>query len=112
MKYSANKHLGGEKLKDLLVSKKPVLLEVRNDKCKCSHLITPIFSKIENEFDNSIKIVRIDYETHKEFLRKLNVECIPTILLLKGGKVIKQINGTISRRILKSLVMELLNNQN
>ena len=111
MKYSANKHLGGDTVKDLLVSKKPVLLEVRNDKCKCSHLITPVFSKIENEFDNSIKIVRIDYETHKEFLQKFNVESFPTILLLKNGKVMKQINGTISRKNLKSLVMELLSNQ-
>ena len=112
MKYSANKHLGGDTVKDLLVSKKPVLLEVRNDKCKCSHLITPVFSKIENEFDNSIKIVRIDFESHKEILKKFNVENIPTILLLKGGKVMKQIDGTISRRNLKSLVMELLNHQN
>jgi len=106
----ANKHLGGDTLKDLLVSKKPVLLEVRDDKNCCSHLIAPVISRIENEFDNSIKIVRIDYETHKEFLKKINVENFPTILLLKRGKVMKQINGTISRRNLKSLVMELLNN--
>ena len=46
-----------------------------------------------------------------EFLQKFNVENIPTILLLKGGKVVKQIDGTISRGNLKSLVMELLNHQ-
>jgi len=65
---------------------------------------------LENEFNNSIKVVRIDYESHKEFLQKFKVESLPTILLLKSGKVMKQINGTISRRNLKSLVMELLNN--
>jgi thioredoxin-like negative regulator of GroEL len=95
-------------LKDLLVSKKPVILEVRDDKCCCSQLIAPVFSKIENEFNNSFKLERIDYETHKEFLQKFNVENIPTVLLLKSGKVMKQISGTISRRNLNSLVMELL----
>ncbi|MGB5892672.1 MAG: thioredoxin family protein [Ignavibacteriaceae bacterium] len=108
MNKTANKKLGGDTLKDLLVSKKPVLLEVRDDKCCCSQLITPVFSKIENEFNNSFKLERIDYETHKEFLQKFNVENIPTVLLLKSWKVMKQINGTISRRNLNSLVMELL----
>ena len=99
-------------MKDLLVSKKPVLLEVRDDKSCCSQLIAPVISRIENEFDNSVKIVRIDYESHKEFLQKLNVESFPTVLLLKNGNVMKQINGTISRGNIKSLVMELLNHRN
>ena len=99
-------------MKDLLVSKKPVLLEVRDDKSCCSQLIAPVISRIENEFDNSIKVVRIDYESHKEILQKLEVESFPTILLLKGGKVMKKINGTISRGNIKSLVMELLNHHN
>jgi len=94
------------------VSKKPVLLEVRENKSCCSHLIAPVISRIENEFDNSIKVVRIDYESHKEFLQNINVESFPTIVLLKGGKVMKQISGTVSRSNLKSLVMELLNHQN
>jgi thioredoxin-like negative regulator of GroEL len=89
-----------------------VLLEVRDDKSCCSQLIAPVISRIENEFDNSIKVVRIDYESHKEILQKLEVESFPTIVLLKGGKVMKKINGTISRGNLKSLVMELLNHHN
>ena len=112
MKKLTNKNLGGDKLKNLLVSNKPVLLEVRDDKRCCSQLIAPVISRIENEFDNSFKVVRIDYESHKEILQKLEVESFPTIVLLKGGKVMKQINGTISRGNLKSLVMELLNNHN
>jgi len=112
LKKIANKHLGGDTLKDLLVSKKPVLLEVRENKSCCSHLIAPVIFRIENEFDNSIKVARIDYESHKEFLKKLNVDSFPTIVLLKGGKVMKQISGTVSRTNLKSLVMELLKNHN
>jgi thioredoxin 1 len=99
-------------LKDLLDIKKPVLLEVRENKSCCSHLIEPVISRIENEFDNTIKVARIDYETNKAFLKKLNVDSFPTIVLLKEGKVMKQISGTVSRSNLKSLVMELLNNNN
>lgn len=99
-------------MKDLLVSKKPVLLEVRENKSCCSHLIAPVISRIENEFNNSIKVARIDYETNKDLLKKLKVDSFPTIVLLRGGKVMKQISGTVSRSNLKSLVMELLKNHN
>ena len=99
-------------MEDILDCKKPVLLEVRENKSTCSHLIGPVISRIENEFDNSIKVARIDFETHKEILNKLNVESFPTIVLLKGGRVIKQIRGTVSRSNLRDLVMELLNNHN
>lgn len=98
-------------LEELLVSTKPVLIEVREDKSCCSNLIAPVISRIEEEFDNSIKVLRIDYETNKEFLRRFNVENFPSILLIKEGKVMKQFNGTISRSNLKTLVMELLNQQ-
>ena len=60
-------------MKDLLVSNKPVLLEVRDDKSCCSQLIAPVISRIENEFDNSIKVVRIDFESHKEILQKREI---------------------------------------
>jgi thioredoxin-like negative regulator of GroEL len=109
---AANKKLGGDTLKDLLVNEKPVLLEVREDKSCCSQLIAPVISWVENEFNNLIKVVRIDYESHREFLQKINVESFPSIVLLKGGKVMKKINGTISRSNLKALVTELLNHQN
>jgi len=99
-------------LKDLLVSKIPVLLEVRENKSCCSHLIAPVISHIENEFNNAIKVARIDYETNKDLLKKLKVDSFPTIVLLKGGKVMKQISGTVSRSNIKSLVMELLKNHN
>lgn len=99
-------------MKDLLVSKIPVLLEVRENKSCCSHLIAPVISRIENEFNNSIKVARIDYETNKDLLKKLKVDSFPTIVLLKGGKVMKQISGTVSRSNIKSLVMELLKNHN
>lgn len=100
--------MGGDQLHEILLNNKPTLLEIRDNKLSCSDLIVPIISKIEDEFNNCIKIMRIEYETHREFLQKFKVENVPSILMLKNGKIVKQIDGTISRRNLQNLVLELL----
>jgi thioredoxin 1 len=99
-------------LEELVNSHSKIILEVRADWCGDSHIITPIIKKIEDEFNNDIKVVRVAYDTHKEFLHKLNVNSIPVVLLIKDGKMANKIDGTISRADLKNLVQDLLNNHN
>ena len=96
-------------LLELLKNNKLMLLEVRANWCGASHIIAPVIKKIEEDFNSMIKIVRINYDSHREFLCQHNVSSIPVILIVKEGKVLNRIDGTISRRNLKSLVMELLN---
>ena len=97
-----------KKIKELLSSNKPLLLEVRAECCDHSNLIEAIIQKIENEFNNSIRIARIDYKTYKNLLPGINVENFPTVLLIKDKSVSKVINGSISRTNLKALANEVL----
>jgi thioredoxin 1 len=98
------------KIRELMSSNKPLLLEVRAECCDHSIFIDTIIKKIENEFDNSIRIARIDYQTYKKLLPGIDVENFPTVLLIKDKKVSKEINGTISRTNLKALANEALEN--
>ena len=97
-----------KKIRELLSSNKPLLLEVRAECCDHSIFIETIIRKIENEFDNSIRIARIDYQTYKNLLPGTDVENFPTVLLIKDKNVSKVINGPISRTNLKSLANEVL----
>jgi len=97
-------------IQELLSSNKPLLLEVRAEYCDHSIFIETIIRKIENEFDNRIRIARIDYQTYKKLLPGIDVENFPTVLLIKDKKVSKEINGTISRTNLKVLANEVLKN--
>jgi thioredoxin-like negative regulator of GroEL len=104
-----NSENGNEnKVRELLSSNKPLLLEVRAECCDHSIFIETIIRKIENEFDNSIRIARIDYQTYKNLLPGTDVENFPTVLLIKDKNVSKVINGTISRTNLKALANEVL----
>jgi thioredoxin 1 len=98
--------------KDLLNSSKPMLIEVKADWCGGSHIIAPIIKKIQHDFENKIQIERIDYESNKNFLKDCGIEKVPSIMLVKDGKIYKLINGTLSKRNLEKLIDELLNNNN
>lgn len=84
------------------------MLEVRAECGVNSILIEAIIQKIENEYNNDTRIARIDYKTHRALLPNLKLENFPTVLLMKGSKLIKRTDGTISRTNLKNLVNELI----
>lgn len=108
MNTIVSSNLKDKSLIELLKKNKLMLLEVRANWCGGSHIIAPVIKKIEEEFNGMIKIVRINYDSHREFLRQHNVNSVPVILIVKEGKVLNRIDGTISRGNLKNLVMELL----
>jgi thioredoxin-like negative regulator of GroEL len=93
------------------LSNKPILLEVRNECCIQSEITDKIIKKIENEFNNRILVARIDYKTHRALFPELLLDSLPTVLLMNNSRLIKSINGTISRINLKNLVTELIESQ-
>lgn len=92
---------------ELLLSDKPILLEVRVECCN-STFIEAIIQKIENEFNNKIKIARMEYQTYKNLLPGTDVKNFPTVLLIKDKNVIKVFDGPISRSNLKAIATEAL----
>jgi thioredoxin-like negative regulator of GroEL len=99
------------KVDKLKSSSKPILLEVRTECSIHSDSVDKIIKKIEEEYSNKIHIARIDYKTHKKLFPDLKLDSFPTVLLMNGSKLIKSVNGTISRTNLKNLVNELSESQ-
>ena len=99
------------KVDKLKSSSKPILLEVRTECSIQSNIIDKIIKKIEEEYSNQIHIARIDYKTHEKLFPHLKLDSLPTVILMNGNKLVKTVNGTISRTNLKNLVNELRESQ-
>ena len=95
----------------LKLSNKPILLEVRTECSIHSDIIDKIIQKIEDEYNNEIYIARIDFKTHKALFPNLKLDSIPAVLLLNGNKLVRSVNGSLSRSNLKNLVNELRESQ-
>jgi thioredoxin-like negative regulator of GroEL len=63
-----------------------------------------IVNRVEEQFDTQLRVLRIDFETHREFLYQFGVESAPAILLMKQGQVVEVINETLSQKNLEEII--------
>jgi len=86
--------------KEVLCSKRPVLVEFSTEWCGTSHIIAPILDEMIIKFKEEIKFYKIDVEDYEELAKQYGIGKIPTILLFKNGKIIDCIVGAVAREIL------------
>ena len=74
--------------------------------CPPCRTMNPIFKKVSEELKETATFLKIDVDDHAELSRKYNIQSIPTILILKEGKVVEKKVGIVSREDLKSTIQK------
>jgi len=88
---------------EALQSKVPVLIDFYADWCGPCRMVSPIVDQIANE-GGAFKVGKIDVDRSPELAAKFGVISIPTLVVLKDGKVAQQAVGARSKdQILKML---------
>lgn len=81
-------HLTKENFEDeVLSSEKPVLIDFFATWCGPCRMVSPIIDEIADENKN-YKICKINVDEEPELSQAFNVASIPTIAVVKSGKVI------------------------
>ncbi len=88
---------------EALQSTVPVLIDFYADWCGPCRMVSPIVEQIANEGGN-YKVAKIDVDRSPELAAQYGVMSIPTLVVLKDGKVANQAVGARSKdQILKML---------
>lgn len=93
---------------DVLKSDVPVVVDFWAVWCGPCKAIAPHLEAIANEHSGRIKIVKVDVDHSPAVAMKYNVRSIPTLLLVKDGKVLGQQVGALSRSGLDKFVAPAL----
>lgn len=73
------------------VNSELVLVDFFATWCGPCKMVSPILEEIEKEIN--IKIVKVDVDEAPQIAQQFNIVSVPTLLLYKNGKVVKQMIG-------------------
>ena len=77
---------------ELLNSDKPVLMDFWAPWCVPCRMVVPLVEEIAEE-RSDIKVVKINVDEERELAMQFGVMSIPTLVVMKNGKVVNQAVG-------------------
>ena len=77
---------------EVLNSDKPVLMDFWAPWCGPCRMVVPLVEEIAKE-RSDIKVVKINVDEEQELAMQFGVMSIPTLVVMKNGKIVNQVTG-------------------
>jgi thioredoxin 1 len=93
---------------EVLDSDKPVLVDFWADWCGPCRMIAPSVKQIAAEYENELKVAKVDVDANPAVPGRYGIVGIPTLMLFKNGDVVERITGALPKnRILAQILPHL-----
>ena len=89
---------------EVIESERPVLLDFWAPWCGPCRAVVPLIDEIARERED-IKVVKVNIDEEPELAREYRVMSIPTLMVMREGKVVKKSSGARP----KAQILEMLN---
>ena len=86
------------------VSEKPVLVDYWAEWCGPCKMVGPLVEEIEQEYNDRIKVGKLDVDENQLAASKQNVMSIPTLIIFKNGEVVAQHVGALNKSQLTEFI--------
>lgn len=90
---------------EVLSSEKPVLLDFWATWCGPCRMVAPILQSIAQEREDVV-IGKVDVDTQPELAASFGVASIPTLVVIRGGKVVASAVGYRPKADIEALLQE------
>lgn len=94
--------------REVLEAQQPVLVDFTAAWCGPCRFIAPILDSLATEYQGRMKFTKIDVDANQDTAQQYGVRAMPTLLVFKGGKVVKQLVGAMPRKKLEDELRQLV----
>jgi thioredoxin 1 len=89
---------------EVLKTDKTVLIDFWAAWCGPCKMLTPVIHQLSEEVSEEYKIAKVNVDEERDLAMKFGVSSIPTIVVVKNGKVVNQAVGYRPLKDLKKLL--------
>jgi thioredoxin 1 len=94
--------------KTIMKSELPVVVDFWAPWCGPCRMVAPTLEKLAKELAGKVLITKVNTDDNPLWAQKFNVQGIPTMLFVAGGKVVHQQVGALPELMLRSVVDQFL----
>lgn len=90
--------------KEVLEQEIPVIVEFYSDSCIPCKQLSPILGGIEDDYEEQIKVVKVNVNFDSELAEQYEVAASPTLLFFKDGEEKERIRGLVKRPAIEEVI--------
>jgi thioredoxin 1 len=89
---------------EVLQSDVPVLVDFSATWCQPCRAIAPLVNQLAGEYEGRVKVTAVDIDESPATAEKFQIRGVPTLLIIKGGKVVGQQVGAVPKAKIAALM--------